>query len=198
LLDIDFGSYPYVTSSNPTSGGAMTGTGLPPTAIDEIIGVIKAYTTRVGGGPFPTEVISDSGKLLQEKGHEFGATTGRPRRCGWFDAVAAQYAIRLNGLTSLALTKLDVLDSFGEIKFCTKYRYGGNYLHHFPADLKILEECEPVLETIKGWQEPIGHCKKFEELPQNAQEYVKVIEKICNVKVAYISVGVEREQIILR
>jgi adenylosuccinate synthase len=198
LLDVDFGSYPYVTSSNPTSGGAITGTGLPPKALEEIIGVIKAYTTRVGSGPFPSEEEGETGDRLRKAGAEYGATTGRPRRCGWFDAVIANYAIRLNGFSSLALTKLDVLDEFGQIKVCTSYKKGDENIDYFPASLKNLESCEPVYETIDGWQSPTDHCKKFEELPQKAKLYVNYLEELVSIPIKYISVGVDRKQIIFR
>lgn len=198
LLDTDFGSYPFVTSSNPTTGGAVTGTGLPPTAIDKIIGVIKAYTTRVGSGPFPSERTDAIGENLRKIGHEFGATTGRPRRCGWFDAVAARYSTRINGFTNLALTKLDVLENFAEIEICTAYKYQGKTITEFPADLKILEDCDVKTESIAGWQAEIGQCRQFDQLPENARDYVLRIEDICQVPVKYISVGVERDQIIVR
>ncbi len=198
LLDIDFGSYPFVTSSNPTSGGAVTGSGLPPQALEEIIGVIKAYTTRVGSGPFPTEDINNIGESLRKAGGEFGATTGRPRRCGWFDAVAARYAGRLNGFTAYALTKLDVLDEFEEIKVCTHYKRNGKIVDNFPASSDILEECEPVYETIQGWQSPTDHCRQYESLPEKARLFVEYIEKIITVPVKYVSVGVDRKQIIFR
>jgi adenylosuccinate synthase len=197
LLDTDFGSYPYVTSSNPTAGGAVVGSGLPPTAIDRIIGVIKAYTTRVGSGPFPSEKLDKMGDKLRETGHEFGATTGRPRRCGWFDAVAARYSVRVNGFTELALTKLDVLEHFPEIEICTGYMYQNKTISEFPADLEILENCEMVTEKLPGWQTPISDCRKFDDLPQAAQNYVRRIEQICTTPVKYISVGVERNQIIV-
>jgi adenylosuccinate synthase len=197
LLDIDFGSYPYVTSSNPTTGGAVTGTGLPPQAINEVIGVVKAYTTRVGSGPFPSEDTSVIGERLRSSGHEFGATTGRPRRCGWFDAVAMNYATRINGFTKLALTKLDVLDDFDEIKVCVNYKYKGKTIHHFPSSLKVLQHCEPVYETFQGWHATVEDCRNFEELPAEAQKYVSMLEKLCMVPIKYISVGVEREQMIV-
>jgi adenylosuccinate synthase len=197
LLDIDFGSYPYVTSSNPTTGGAITGTGLPPQAINEVIGVVKAYTTRVGSGPFPSEDTSAIGERLRAAGHEFGATTGRPRRCGWFDAVAMNYATRINGFTKLALTKLDVLDEFDEIKVCVNYRYKGKPITHFPSSLQILQQCEPVYETFQGWHAAVEDCRYFKELPEEAQKYVSMLEKICSVPIKYISVGVEREQMIV-
>lgn len=198
LLDVDFGSYPFVTSSNPTAGGAVIGSGLPPNAIDQIIGVIKAYTTRVGSGPFPTEKTDATGDALRRLGNEFGATTGRPRRCGWFDAVAARYSVRINGFTGLVLTKLDVLSEFSEIEVCTSYAHDGNMINDFPADISVLENCSINTEKLPGWQEPISECRAFSELPLNAQKYVQRVEELCSTPVKYISVGVERDQIIVR
>ena len=198
LLDIDFGSYPFVTSSNPTSGGAITGTGLPPQSLKEIIGVIKAYTTRVGSGPFPSEETGSIGELLRKSGNEFGATTGRPRRCGWFDVVAAQHAVRLNGFTQFALTKLDVLDHFDKINVCTKYKLKGKLVNDFPASISNLSTCVPVYETIDGWQSPTDHCRQFEDLPTNAQKYINYLEEKIEVPIKYVSVGVDRRQIIFR
>lgn len=196
LLDIDFGTYPFVTSSSPVSGGAACGTGLPPTAINEIIGVMKAYNTRVGEGPFPTEENGTSGENLRNEGKEFGATTGRPRRCGWFDAVAAQYSVRINGLTSIALTKLDVLDSFDEINICTSYEYKNSNIDNFPASLEILSQCTPVYESFPGWKEDITEIRSFNDLPQNTKKFIQAIEKCCGIPAKYISVGVNRNQII--
>ncbi|MCK4753843.1 MAG: adenylosuccinate synthase, partial [Calditrichia bacterium] len=198
LLDVDFGSYPYVTSSNPTSGGAITGTGLPPQSLQDIIGVIKAYTTRVGGGPFPSEETGEIGERLRKSGSEFGATTGRPRRCGWFDVVAANHAVRLNGFTELALTKLDVLDEFEKIQVCTSYKLNREVIDDFPASMKILSSCNPVYETIDGWQSPTDHCRKFEDLPDKARLYIEYLEDIIQVPIKYISVGADRRQIIFR
>jgi adenylosuccinate synthase len=198
LLDVDFGSYPYVTSSNPTSGGAITGTGLPPQSLQDIIGVIKAYTTRVGEGPFPSEESGETGERLRKSGSEFGATTGRPRRCGWFDVVAAKHAVRLNGFTELALTKLDVLDEFEEIKVCTSYKMKGDLTEEFPASTKLLSACEPVYKSIVGWRSPTDHCRKFDDLPENAKLYISYLENTIQVPVKYISVGVDRQQIIIR
>jgi adenylosuccinate synthase len=197
-LDIDFGSYPYVTSSNPTCGGAITGTGLPPQALEDIIGVIKAYVTRVGSGPFPSEDDGDAGEKLRKEGSEFGATTGRPRRCGWFDVVAAQHAVRLNGFTGFALTKLDVLDDFDTIKVCTSYRMNGETVTDFPSSSKHLASCKPVYETIEGWQSPTDHCRNFDDLPEKAQNYIQYLEEKIQVPIKYISIGVDRRQIIFR
>lgn len=198
LLDVDFGSYPYVTSSNPTSGGAITGSGLPPQSLQDIIGVIKAYTTRVGGGPFPSEETGETGERLRKSGSEFGATTGRPRRCGWFDVVAANHAVRLNGFTEIALTKLDVLDEFEKIQVCTSYKLNREVIDDFPASVKILSSCNPVYETIDGWQSPTDHCRKFEDLPDKARLYIEYLEDIIQVPIKYISVGADRRQIIFR
>ncbi|TFH02952.1 MAG: adenylosuccinate synthase [Calditrichales bacterium] len=198
LLDVDFGSYPFVTSSNPTIGGALTGTGLPAQSLEEIIGVIKAYTTRVGSGPFPSENTGEIGDLLRKSGGEYGATTGRPRRCGWFDLVAAKYAIRLNGFTALALTKLDVLDSFETVQVCTHYRVNGETIDNFPASLQTLSACEPVFETHEGWQSPTDKCRKFEDLPVQAKRFVTYLEQTLEVPIKYISVGVDRKQLIIR
>ncbi len=198
LLDIDFGSYPYVTSSNPTSGGSIIGTGLPPTAVSEIIGVVKAYTTRVGSGPFPTECLDDVGDRLRDYGKEYGATTGRPRRCGWFDGVLLQYAARINGFSALALTKLDVLDRFERIGICHTYRFGEKKTDKFPASVHLLESCQAEIEMLDGWDEDVSKCKRYSDLPLNARKYVETLEEISTVPIKYVSVGVERDQIITR
>ncbi len=196
LLDVDHGTYPYVTSSNTVAGEAATGSGIGPTCIDSVVGVAKAYTTRVGEGPFPTELSAEEEASLRERGGEYGATTGRPRRCGWFDAVAARYAVKINGMNGLILTKLDVLDNLGEIKICTAYRYKGEILETFPQDSNTLHQCEPVYETLEGWLEDTSSAKRFEELPANAQRYIRRIEELCGVEVVMISVGAERKQAI--
>jgi adenylosuccinate synthase len=198
LLDMDFGTYPYVTSSNPTSGGACTGLGIAPTKIDSVLGVIKAYTTRVGMGPFPTEMKNDWGSKLRSLGNEYGATTGRPRRCGWFDAVVATYAAQINGISAWALTKLDVLDTLPEIKICVAYRYRGKELKTFPAEIYILENCEPIYKTFPGWQQPISATCKFEDLPREAREYLNAIEQLTGIPTRIISVGSDRDQTIVR
>ncbi|MCK6558662.1 adenylosuccinate synthase [candidate division KSB1 bacterium] len=198
LLDLDFGTYPYVTSSSPAAGGACTGLGIGPTQIDEVLGVVKAYTTRVGMGPLPTEIPEDSGIDLRSLGAEFGATTGRPRRCGWFDAVVANYAVQINGLAAWAVTKLDVLDTLPAINVCVAYRYRGKELRHFPADLQILENCEPVYETLPGWCTPTGGARAFEQLPARAQDYLRCLESLTNTPVRIVSVGAEREQTLWR
>ncbi len=197
LLDVDHGTYPYVTSSNPTSGGACTGLGIPPTAIRNIIGIVKAYTTRVGNGPFPTELTNETGEQLRKIGGEYGATTGRPRRCGWLDMVSLNYSIRVNGIREIALTKLDVLDSFDEIKICTAYNVGSKPLKSFPTDIQTLEKISPVYKTVKGWKEKISGVKKFKQLPKNAQKYIELIEKISGAKVSIVSVGARRDQTIM-
>jgi len=196
LLDIDHGTYPYVTSSNPTSGGACTGLGIPPTAIDDILGVVKAYSTRVGNGPFPTELEDATGEKLRTLGHEFGATTGRPRRCGWFDAVALKYSAMVNGITRIAVTKLDVLDDFDEISICTGYELAGKRLRSFPTDAKTLEKVRPVYETLPGWRSDIAAARAPGDLPPNARAYVETLGRITGTKVWLVSVGPRRDQTI--
>ena len=197
LLDIDHGTYPYVTSSNTIAGAACTGTGLGPTRINRVVGITKAYTTRVGGGPFPTEQDNEIGKKLRDVGAEYGATTGRPRRCGWWDGFAAAYAARINGLTDLAVTKLDVLTGIDPIKICTGYKCRGETIDDFPPDLEDLELCEPVYEEVPGWKDDIAGARKPDELPQNAVAYLKRIEDVAGVPVTVVSVGKEREQTIV-
>src|SRR5262249_28805357 len=198
LLDIDHGTYPYVTSSNATTGGVCTGLGLPPGAIDGVLGVAKAYTTRVGEGPLPTELFGEIGNRLRESGQEFGAVTGRPRRCGWYDAVAVRYAVRINGLNALALTKLDVLDGLPELQVCTSYRCRGITLTGMPADHEQLAACEPVYETLPGWSAPTAGARRYADLPREAQRYVARLEEITGVPAAIISTGSAREDTILR
>jgi len=197
LLDLDFGTYPYVTSSSPVSGGACIGLGLGPTKINHVLGVIKAYTTRVGMGPFPTEIGAAEDIDLRGLGAEFGATTGRPRRCGWFDAVVANYAVQVNGIAAWAVTKLDVLDTLEELKICVAYRFRGKEYKHFPAEIHVLEQCEPVYESLPGWQEPSTSARDFRKLPPRAQAYLKKIETVTHTPLAMISVGPERDQTIL-
>jgi len=196
LLDVDHGTYPFVTSSNTTAGGAATGTGIGPTAIDAVLGVVKAYTTRVGSGPLPTEIPGELGKHLRELGGEYGATTGRPRRCGWFDAAVVRYSARVNGLTGLALTKLDVLDTFEEIRIATGYRIGEQEVDGFPEDLALLEEVRPTYETLPGWMASTADARSVDDLPHRALAYIRRIEELTGVPVWYIGVGTEREQII--
>jgi adenylosuccinate synthase len=198
LLDIDHGTYPYVTSSNATIGGVCTGLGIGARAIDGVLGVAKAYTTRVGEGPLPTELTGDLGNRLRESGQEFGAVTGRPRRCGWYDAVAVRYAVRVNGLDALALTKLDVLDGLPELQVCTGYRVRGAVVDEMPGDLSQLSACEPVYETIAGWTQPTAGVRVYEDLPSEAKAYIARIEEITGVPAAVLSTGSAREDTIIR
>jgi adenylosuccinate synthase len=194
LLDIDHGTYPYVTSSNPTSGGACTGLGIPPTAIASIVGVVKAYTTRVGNGPFPTEQLHEAGEMLRATGHEFGATTGRPRRCGWFDAVAMRYSAMINGIDRIAITKLDVLDGLSEIPVCVAYELNGKRLKSFPTDLSTLERIRPLYEVHQGWKSPTSALRTYEELPERAQAYVQALAEKTDTRLWVVSVGPRRDQ----
>jgi adenylosuccinate synthase len=194
LLDVDHGTYPYVTSSSPTSGGACTGTGIPPTKISLVLGIVKAYTTRVGYGPFPTELLDESGDKLREVGAEYGATTGRPRRCGWFDAFLVKYSAMINGIEEAAVTKLDVLSSFNEIKVCVGYELKGKMLRSYPTDVYRLSEVKPVYETFKGWDKDISKCCSYGELPSEAKEYLEYITNHTGTKITIVSVGPKREQ----
>ncbi|KAB2962504.1 MAG: adenylosuccinate synthase, partial [Thermoanaerobaculia bacterium] len=198
LLDVDHGTYPFVTSSSPTAGGACTGTGVPPSALDGVLGIVKAYTTRVGGGPFPGELTDAVGEHLRGRGNEYGTVTGRPRRCGWFDAVAVRYAVRLNGARALALTKLDVLDTYEEIPVCVGYRHGGRVITEFPSRLETLEEAEPVYETLPGWRRETVGTLDFHALPQAARDYVAFLERQVGAEVALVSTGPRREETIVR
>lgn len=198
LLDIDYGTYPFVTSSNPTAGGVCTGTGMGPTTIDDVIGVTKAYLTRVGAGPFPTELDNEWGKFLREKGHEYGVTTGRPRRCGWLDIPILKHAVRVNGLTEIALTKIDVLTGIEEIKVCTAYKHGDKVVEEFPPYLENEIPYEPVYESWPGWNEDITGCRNYDELPINAQKYIERIEELVGVPANIISVGPGRKEAIIR
>ena len=194
MLDIDFGTYPFVTSSNPTAGGACTGSGVSPRKIDRVIGVLKLYTTRVGEGPFPTELTDADGETLRTRGGEFGATTGRPRRCGWFDAVIGRYAQRINGVDYWAMTKLDVLDTFPVVKICTGYRRKDGFVYTtFPADLEVLKWCEPVYEEMPGWQCETSHITSYDALPQNAKNYISRILELIGGRLGVLSVGPARE-----
>lgn len=197
LLDLDYGTYPYVTSSHPIAGGVCTGAGIGPTKIKRALGVVKAYTTRVGEGPFPTELKDELGDRIRQEGHEFGTTTGRPRRCGWLDIVMLRYATRLSGLDSMAVTKLDVLDKLATVKICTAYRYKGELMEHFPTSLKVLQECEPVYEEMPGWQQDTSKCQSYEQLPLKAKEYLARMKELCGVEINIVSVGPKREQTIL-
>jgi len=196
LLDPDFGTYPYVTSSSPLAGASCIGTGLGPTAIDRVVGIFKAYNTRVGGGPMPTELKDRTGELIREKAHEYGATTGRPRRCGWFDAVAGRFSVEINGLSDIALTHLDIYDDFPAIKICTAYKSRGQLLTYFPSDVAVLEECQPVYEEIEGWQESINGIRTFEKLPAKARSYISRLERLLSCPISLVSVGPDRRQII--
>ena len=197
LLDLDHGTYPYVTSSNPVAGGACVGTGLGPTMIDRVIGVAKAYTTRVGEGPFPTELDGEIGELLCSRGAEFGTTTGRKRRCGWFDAVIGRYAVRINGMDCLAITKLDVLDELEEINVCVAYEIDGDRCEHFPTSSRRFARCRPIYKTMPGWQVPTTECRTWEDLPKRAQEYLKYLAELMSVPIAIISLGASRDQTII-
>jgi len=193
-LDIDHGTYPYVTSSNTVSGNACCGSGVGPKEISGVIGIVKAYTTRVGRGPFPSELFDEIGDCIQQKGAEFGATTGRKRRCGWLDTVLLKNSVRLNGLTGLAITKLDILGELETLKICTGYDCKGKMLHDFPASLKVLGECQPVYETLPGWQEDISGIRDYDALPANTKSYLKRIEELTETKVQIVSVGPGREE----
>jgi adenylosuccinate synthase len=196
LLDVDHGTYPFVTSSSTTSGGGAIGVGIAPTAIQGVLGIVKAYTTRVGNGPLPTELDEVDAERMRKLGNEFGATTGRPRRCGWFDGVVVRYASRVNGLTGLAVTKLDVLDTFDKLALCTGYRSGGDLHTEFPADIALLEKIEPQYEWMDGWRESTAAARSMTELPGAARKYLERIESIVETPITHVSVGTRRDQII--
>lgn len=198
LLDLDYGTYPFVTSSHPTSGGFTIGSGIGPNEIGEVIGITKAYTTRVGQGPFVTEQDNETGDRIRVAGNEFGTTTGRARRCGWLDSVMVNYSKRVNGMTCIALMLLDVLTGFEEIKICTAYELDGEIIHHFPASLDDLGRCKPVYETLKGWTEDISGCETYESLPENARAYIERIEALVGIPVKVVSIGPKRSQTIVR
>ncbi|NMC32393.1 MAG: adenylosuccinate synthase [Veillonellaceae bacterium] len=197
MLDIDYGTYPYVTSSHPVAGGACVGAGVGPSAIGKVVGVVKAYTTRVGEGPFVTELHDETGNLIRERGHEYGTTTGRPRRTGWLDTVVVKYACLLSGIDCLAITRLDILDALPTLKICTGYRYKGQPLHEYPASLKVLYEVEPIYEELPGWQSDITGIRRYEDLPLNARRYVERLSECSGARLGVISVGPDREQTIL-
>lgn len=197
LLDVDHGTYPYVTSSSTVAGGACCGAGVGPTHIDRVIGISKAYTTRVGEGPFPTELGDLTGDWLREKGQEYGATTGRPRRCGWLDAVVLRHAARVNGLSGMAITKLDILSGLNKVKICTGYRFEGKSYDEFPSNPRVLAGAEPVYEEMEGWTEDLTSVKDFDSLPDNTKKYIKRIEELSGIEATLISVGMERDQTIL-
>ena len=198
LLDLDLGTYPFVTSSHPISGGFAVGAGVGPNMIKDVVGIVKAYTTRVGEGPFVTELFDETGDRIRTQGHEFGTVTGRARRCGWFDAVIVKYAARVNGLTSISFMLLDVLTGFDKIKICTAYKMGDKIVNNFPASLQDLAKCEPVYEELDGWHEDITKVEKFEDLPENAKKYIARIEELIGVNVDLVSVGPNRTQTIIR
>jgi adenylosuccinate synthase len=198
LLDVDHGTFPYVTSSHPIAGGACVGTGVGPTKIDKVIGITKAYTTRVGRGPLPTEMQGEMEEYIRQKGREFGATTGRPRRCGWFDAVVVNYAVRINGMDSVALTKIDVLSDLDKIKICTSYKSDGKLIKEFPASLETLQKCIPVYEEMKGWKKDISQVTNYEDLPPQLKAYIHRIEELIKIKMVILSVGPQRSQTIIR
>jgi len=198
LLDPDFGTYPYTTSSSPLAGGGCLGSGLGPGQLTHVLGVFKAYCTRVGSGPMPTELDDEIGESIRECGHEYGTTTGRPRRCGWFDAVAARFSTRVNGFTSAAITRLDVLDALPRLKICTGYRLDGQAIDNFPSSIAALERCQPIYEELPGWQTSTADARKFEDLPPNAQHYAKRLEELIGCPASLVSVGERREQTIQR
>jgi len=196
MLDIDHGTYPFVSSSNPIGGGVCTGAGIGPQRIDRIIGVVKAYITRVGEGPMVTELMDDSGEYLRTKGNEYGATTGRPRRCGWFDCLVAKHAKRVNGLTEVAITKLDVLDELETVKICEGYSYKGEHLTEMPKGASVLNDCKPVLTEIPGWQTDTSEITSYEDMPENAKNYISSLEEIIDCPVTFVGVGPKRSQTI--
>ena len=197
LLDPDFGTYPYVTSSSPLATAGCIGSGLGPRGIDRVVGIFKAYNTRVGAGPMPTELKDKTGDLIREKAHEYGATTGRPRRCGWFDAVAGRFSVQINGLSAIALTHLDIYDGFPSIKICTAYKFKGEVLTSFPSDVAVLEKCQPIYEEVDGWQESISGVRNFEKLPVAARKYMSRLEELLSCPISLVSIGPDRSQIIL-
>ena len=198
LLDPDFGTYPYTTSSSPLAGAGCLGSGLSPNRISRVLGVTKAYFTRVGSGPMPTELKDETGDLIRERGHEYGTTTGRPRRCGWFDAVATRFSVRLNGCTGVAITRLDILDHMPRLKICISYKVEGNIIDYFPSNVTTLEKCQPIYEELPGWQTPISNVRQYEQLPPQAQQYIARLEELITCPANLISVGARREQTILK
>jgi len=198
LLDIDLGTYPYVTSSHPTSGGFSVGAGIGPNAIEEVLGITKAYTTRVGMGPFVTELEDETGDKIRTQGNEFGTTTGRARRCGWFDSVLVKYSARINGMTAMALMLVDVLSGFDTLKICTGYKYGDEIIEHYPANLSVLEKCEPIYEEMPGWTEDLTNATSYDDLPDACKNYIKRIEELVGVPAKIVSIGPKRSQTIVR
>ena len=197
MLDVDHGTYPYVTSSNTVAGAACTGAGIAPNRITAVVGITKAYSTRVGSGPFPTELLDDLGRKLQQDGGEFGATTGRPRRCGWFDAVVARQAVRLNGLSGLAITKLDVLTGLKKVRVCIAYEFGGKRIEEFPASATVLQNARPIYEDLPGWDEPLCRARTLDDLPPNALRYVRYLEDLTGTPSLMVSVGARRQETIM-
>jgi len=197
MLDPDFGTYPYVTSSSPLSAGSSLGSGMNPRQIDNIIGVFKAYTTRVGSGPMPTELKDKTGELIREQAHEYGATTGRPRRCGWFDAVAGRFSVQINGFSGIALTRLDILDIFDSIKICTGYKLDGDKIDRFPSDIATLDKCQPIYEELPGWQTSTTDIRGLKQLPPQARHYIARLEELLSCPIDIISVGAKRDQTIM-
>ncbi len=198
MLDVDFGTYPYVTSSNPSVGGVIKGTGVPPYKINKILGIAKAYTTRVGKGPFPTELFDQTGELLRKEGNEYGATTGRPRRCGWLDLVVVMHSVIINGITSIILTKTDILNIFKEIKICYAYQYKNSKLKEFPMDRNIVKKIKPLYKTLKGWNKDINNVKEYKKFPKELKDYVKYIEDYLEIPISMVSIGQERNKSIIK
>ena len=198
LLDPDFGTYPYTTSSSPLAGGSCLGAGLGPTKINQTLGVFKAYCTRVGSGPMPTELTDETGNLIREQGHEYGTTTGRPRRCGWFDAIAAKFSTRINGFTRAAITRLDVLDTLPSLKICVGYKLDEHTIDYFPANVTALGRCQPIYEELPGWQVPISDIRQYDQLPLQARQYLARLEELISCPISLISVGMRREQTITK
>jgi len=196
LLDPDFGTYPYTTSSSPLAGGSCLGAGLGPTKISQVLGVFKAYCTRVGGGPMPTELTDETGNLIRERGHEYGTTTGRPRRCGWFDAIAAKFSTRINSFTRAAITRLDVLDTLPRLKICVGYKLDEHTIDYFPANVAALDRCQPIYEELPGWQAPISDIRQYDQLPIQARQYLDRLEELISCPIGLISVGMRREEAI--
>jgi adenylosuccinate synthase len=197
MLDIDYGTYPYVTASHPISGGVGVGAGVAPNKIDKVVGIVKAYCTRVGEGPFPTEQLNAIGEKIREEGHEYGVVTGRPRRTGWLDACVVRYAGLISGIDYMAVTRLDILDNFEEIKMCVAYKYKGEILNEIPASLKVLAEVEPVYETFAGWNTSISKVRKYEDLPENAKKYLERMAEVTGIKLGIVSVGPNRDETIV-
>jgi adenylosuccinate synthase len=197
MLDLDFGTYPYVTSSSPLASSSAAGSGISINKIDRIAGVFKAYLTRVGGGPMPTELKDETGEFIRKRAQEYGATTGRPRRCGWFDIVAGRFSIRVNGFDTVILTRIDILDTLPKLKICTGYKIGNDIVKNFPADLTVLEKCQPVYEELAGWQTPTNNLRDLKSLPSAARNYVTRLEELLERPISIISVGAKREQTII-